>query len=242
MRQRDDNALLQRLSLYGLFNSLIKIESEIEFVMNYTLESYDYTITDDEAIENLYSKYKINNDDELKEWKESNFLNEDSFNLAEFAHYHLKKELVALSLVSGTGESLYLRYKDRLDRVLYRIIRVTEEDFAQHIYYSIDSGEITFGDAARKFSEGPESKTEGFIGPVDLTTPHPEISSRLKTAKPNQLFEPFKADQWFTIIKLEYRFESEFNDQTKKFLGELLLGSKANSIKDKLIKGYKDYT
>ena len=121
-----------------------------------------------------------------------------------------------------------------MDRVLYRIIRLSSEDLAQHIYYSIESTEITFGEAAREYSEGPEAKTEGFVGPVDLTTPHPEISSRLKTATPGQLFEPFKADQWFTIVRLEYRFESEFNDQTKKFLGELLLGSKSNSIKDSL--------
>lgn len=240
MSKGDANAFLPRLSVYGLFDSLVKIESEIEFVLNYDSKSIDYSLSDEEAIGIFCKKYKINNDDELKAWKDKHFLHNNNFNLTEFAHYQLKKDKVAMSLISGTGESLYLRYKDRLDRVLYRVIRLSSEDFAQHIYYSIDSGEITFGEAANKYSEGPESKTEGFIGPVDLTTPHPEISSRLKTATPNQLFEPFKAEEWFTIIRLEYRFESEFNDQTKKFLGQLLLGAKANSIRENLINGYKN--
>ena len=127
-----------------------------------------------------------------------------------------------------------------MDRVLYSLIRVKEENLIFKLYYDIDSGDIEFGDAAAKYSSGPEAKTQGIIGPVDLTTPHPEIAGRLRTASTRQLFSPFKADDWYTIIRLEYRYESEYNDSTRQFLGGLLLGSKANDLTASITKNYID--
>ena len=105
--------------------------------------------------------------------------------------------------------------------------------------YEIESRELEFGDAATH-SCGPESKTQGIIGPVDLTTPHPEVAARLRTASTRQLFTPFKADNWFSIIRLEYRFESEYNEKTKQFLGNLLLNSKTNDLVKTISQKYKE--
>ena len=143
-------------------------------------------------------------------------------------------------ILKNVGESLFLRYKDRLDRVLYSLIRVESEDLAYKLYYEIESRELEFGDAAATHSCGPESKTQGIIGPVDLTTPHPEIAARLRTASTRQLFTPFKADNWFSIIRLEYRFESEYNEKTKQFLGNLLLNSKTNDLVKTISQKYKE--
>ena len=93
------------------------------------------------------------------------------------------------------------------------------------LFYEIESGERSFSQAAKEFGNGPESKTNGIVGPVDLTTPHKEIAARLRTANPGIIFTPFKADEWFVILRLEYRYESEYNEQTKMFLAKLLLNS-----------------
>ena len=106
------------------------------------------------------------------------------------------------------------------------------------LYFAIDNDEIHFGDAAAAYSAGPESKTQGIIGPVDLTTPHPEVAARLRTASPRQLFPPFKAEEWFVIIRLEYRFDSEFDDKTQKFLGSLLLSAKSKDSATSLLDSY----
>ena len=97
---------------------------------------------------------------------------------------------------------------------------------------------VEFGDAAAKHSIGPEAKTQGIVGPVDLTTPHPEIAARLRTGQARQLFEPFQAEQWHAIVRLEYRFDSELNDQTKAFLGSLLLSAKTKDIQKTLHSTY----
>jgi parvulin-like peptidyl-prolyl isomerase len=144
-----------------------------------------------------------------------------------------------LDLLSGSGETLFLRYKDRLDRVLYSLIRVESEDLAYSLFYAIEAGDLGFGQAAAQNSIGPESKTQGIVGPVDLTTPHPEIAARLRTADPGQLFSPFAADQWYAIIRLEYRFDSEYDDQTRRFLGGLLLSAKSQDLAASLRASYQ---
>ena len=120
---------------------------------------------------------------------------------------------------------------------MYSLIRVESEDLAQALYYAIEAGDVEFGDAATK-QHWSEAKTQGIVGPVDLTTPHPEIAARLRTGQARQLFEPFQAEQWHAIVRLEYRFDSELNDQTKAFLGSLLLSAKTKDIQKTLHSTY----
>tara|TARA_B100001093_G_scaffold358158_1_gene342752 strand:+ start:13794 stop:14522 length:729 start_codon:yes stop_codon:yes gene_type:complete len=241
MQEKQINKIFSKLSLFGLFDNLLKAECEMKFVKEYSSKDFNYDKTDKDAINLLRDKFKLNDNEKFDEWLGNNFLKNNDADLLEFANYQLKKEDVVNSLLLGTGESLYLRYKDRLDRVLYRLIRVDNEDLAHHLFYSIESDEIEFGEASEKFSLGPESKTRGYVGPVDLTTPHPEVASRLRVANVGQLFEPFQAENWYTLIRLEYRYESEFDEKTKTFLGGLLLSSKANTLKEELVeKNYKN--
>ena len=129
---------------------------------------------------------KINSEDELIKYKtQMMFSNDDEFH--EYLLYLYKRNAVMKDLLSGTGESLFLRYKDRLDQV-YSLLRVHREK--HEIYYAIESNEIEFGEAAHNHSLGPESETQGLVGPVDLTTPHPEIA--MFGASPRQLFPPLR--------------------------------------------------
>jgi parvulin-like peptidyl-prolyl isomerase len=138
--------------------------------------------------------------------------------------------------IPGSEESLFLRFKDRLDRVLYGLIRVDNEALARDLFFAIEAGELRFGDAARLHSSGPEARTEGIVGPVDLATPHPEISSRLRVASPGELILPFKLEQWHIILRLDYRFEASLDPGTRQFLRDLSLRSQAReAIESELI-------
>jgi hypothetical protein len=109
--------------------------------------------------------------------------------------------------------------------VLYSLLRVNDPGLCQELFYAIEAGEMAFAVAASQYSAGPEAKTQGIVGPVDLTTPHPEIASRLRTAQAGQLLGPFQADEWHTLIRMEYRFDSEYDDSTKQFLEEVCFKS-----------------
>ena len=139
------------------------------------------------------------------------------------------RQALPLDGAPGSEESLFLRFKDQLDRVLYGLIRVDQQALAQDLFFAIEAGELRFGEAARRYSVGPEARTEGIVGPVDLATPHPEISSRLKIAAPGELILPFKLDQWHIILRLDYRFEASLDQATRQFLRDLSLRSQARA-------------
>ena len=229
--------LINKLANYGLLQSLAKQDAEISFVEEFTMKNFSESMNNEVIIDCLKKELKIEDDEKLNLWRKNTLL-KDNVNFLNFARSRYKRSLVIKDLISTNGESLFLKYKDRLDRVLYSLIRVKDEDEANNLYYTIDSKEAEFGDIAEKYSCGPESKTRGIVGPVDFTTPHPEVAARLRTSNPGELLSPFKASDWFAIIRLEYRYESEYDEKTKSFLGSLILGSKSKSISDEIISKY----
>ena len=229
--------LINKLANYGLLQSLAKQDAEISFVEEFTMKNYSESMNNEVIIDCLKKELKIEDDEKLNLWRKNTLL-KDNDNFLNFARSRYKRSLVIKDLISTNGESLFLKYKDRLDRVLYSLIRVKDEDEANNLYYTIDSKEAEFGDIAEKYSCGPESKTRGIVGPVDFTTPHPEVAARLRTCNPGELLSPFKASEWFAIIRLEYRYESEYDEKTKSFLGSLILGSKSKSISDEIVSKY----
>ena len=231
------NSLFKLLAIGNLLEPLSRVQAEVRYVTECKINNSDLVVTDHDAIAGLMKELNIKDRKELALWQKTNLLSNDPENLKEYARFLFKRRCIVNKLIEGNGEALFLRYKDRLDRVLYSFIRVEDQDLAYHLYYQIESGEIDFGEAATKYSDGPESKTQGIIGPCDLTVPHPDISSRLRTATPRQLFKPFLIDKWVAILRLEYRFDSEFNENTKNILGKLILGSKIKPISSEI---YKD--
>lgn len=229
LKQENSQGILRRLALYELIDLLCKKQGEAAYIASHKIENDTTEISDDEAINSLCKNSGSQDIEQFKEWARIHGLNKKE-DLISYAQEKQKQKAVINDLLKGCGESLFLRYKDRLDRVLYSLIRVESSEEAHHLFYSIEANEIEFGDAAAQFSIGPESKTQGIVGPVDLTTPHPEIAARLRTAKPRQLFPPFKADQWHALIRLEYRFDSEYDEKTRQFLGALVLSTKAQDI------------
>ena len=229
--------LINKLANYGLLQSLAKQDAEISFVEEFTMKNYSESMNNEVIIDSLKKELKIEDDEKLDLWRKNTLL-KDNANFLNFARTRYKRSLVIKDLISSNGETLFLKYKDRLDRVLYSLIRVKDEDEANNLYYTIDSKEAEFGDIAEKYSCGPESKTRGIVGPVDFTTPHPEVAARLRTSNPGELLSPFKASDWFAIIRLEYRYESEYDEKTKSFLGSLLLGSKSKGMSDEIISKY----
>ncbi len=231
--------LVNELLMHNLIEGLCRSRAEEEFVSNFELRNNDYSASNNDAISVLKDDFQLNSEEEISNWKISrNLTSENKF--IDFAHYRNKRKLIIEQLMKGQGESLFLRFKDRLDRVLYSILRVENNDKAFDLYYAIEANELDFGEAASIHSLGPENKTQGIIGPVDLTTPHPDIASRLRTAKPRQLFPPFELNNQYAILRLDYRFDSEYNEKAKKFLGTLIFNSQYKSLISKKYKEFLD--
>lgn len=103
----------------------------------------------------------------------------------------------------GTVETEYLRRKSEFDLVTYSLLRVRDADLAAELHQQIREGEATFSDLASRFSEGPEQRSGGSIGPVPLATPHPSLARLLQISQPGQLWPPKQLEDWWIIVRLD---------------------------------------
>jgi len=226
LQQASAKELIALLFRFDLGESFLRQLKERELVFSWAdLSNPD--LIHEEAVRRYCEDNKLNSNEDRLRWCLSHGMGEDDL-ISEAIHSWRRRELRE-QLVTASGETLYLRYKDKLDRVLYSLLRVNDPGLCQELYYAIEAGEISFAEAASRHSSGPEAKTQGIVGPVDLTTPHPEIAGRLRTAQAGHLIGPFQADEWHTLIRMEYRFDSEYDDTTKRFLEEICFKSQIGS-------------
>ncbi len=114
---------------------------------------------------------------------------------------------------SAKAESRFLVQKERLDRMVYSLLRLENQSQALEFYLRIANQESNFSDLAGQHSMGNERNTNGVVGPVPLTQAHPILSEKLRASKPGQLLEPFRIDQWWLIARLE-KFSPATFDET----------------------------
>ena len=83
---------------------------------------------------------------------------------------------------------------------MYSLIRLKDGFLARELYLRIAGNEADFSDLAARYSQGPEAKTKGIIGPIAMNKAHPSLAEKLRTCQPAQLLEPFTIDDWWLIV------------------------------------------
>ncbi len=128
-------------------------------------------------------------------------------------------------------ETRFLERKQSLDLVVYSLIRIKDILKAKEIYLRLIEQEETFGDLAKKFSEGPEHKARGVIcSPLEQT--HPILANHLSRSKPGEVQYPIKIDGTYLIVRLECLDSAKLDEHMREKMREELFN---NWIKDKSI-------
>lgn len=110
------------------------------------------------------------------------------------------------------AETTFLRNKNDLDQVVYSLLRVKDPHLAFELYQRLDTGEADFTELAPRFSEGPERHTRGLVGPKSLTSAHPSLAERLRTAQPGVVQEPIAVQGQSLVVRLEQLLPATFDD------------------------------
>ena len=87
--------------------------------------------------------------------------------------------------------------------VSYSLLRVSEEGLANELYLQLTEENANLKDLINKYSEGPEKKSDGIIGPSPITKSHPILVKQLRSAEQGKLLKPFKIENWWLIVRLE---------------------------------------
>jgi parvulin-like peptidyl-prolyl isomerase len=165
------------------------------------------------AIKEFYTKNQISTPEDI-----TSTLQQFCITIAQLeaiATRELKLEKFKITTWGNKLEQYFLQYKPQLDKVLYSLLRVTDMEVAQELYFRIKAGEESFADCALEYSQGQEAQTGGLLGPVPISQPHQAIAQKLSISQVGQLWPPMKLDNWVVIVRLEKLIPAQLDDAMK---------------------------
>ena len=115
-------------------------------------------------------------------------------------------------------ESIYLKRKESLDRVMYSIMRVETREEAEELHLKLEEKEASFAELASDYALGSEKEFNGMIGPVELRVLDPNLSERLKISKTGQLWPPFEFKNFWVVLRLEKHLPASLDENMRKRL------------------------
>jgi parvulin-like peptidyl-prolyl isomerase len=130
----------------------------------------------------------------------------------------LKLEKFKEATWEGDLNSYFFQRKTQLDKVIYSLITTSEIGIAQEIYFRIQEGEQSFAQLAREYAQGPESQTDGLVGPIDLQSLHPTLVNILAKSQPQQLSPPTQINNVIVIVRLEKILPAQLDRSTRQRL------------------------
>lgn len=134
-------------------------------------------------------------------------------------------------------EAMFLARKSQLDRVTFRMIRVSDLDLANEIYFRIRAEEATIEELSWKYGEGAERFQGGLIKNNRLED-LPSVLGLLMTnliSKDVQI--PRKLGNQFAIFQLRDRDPAVFDES----MADELLMDEFNSWQSKVVELLKDH-
>ncbi|MBP0020122.1 MAG: peptidylprolyl isomerase [Cyanobacteria bacterium SBLK] len=138
--------------------------------------------------------------------------------LARTASRQLKLEKFKEENWGAQVEAEFLSNKEQYDRVLFSIIQSEELEIIQELYFRLQEEEAAFEELAMQYSQGPESHSNGLVGPIELQNLHPKLAQMLRISQPGQISPPFRVDKWVAIARLERYIPTKFNTDLRKRL------------------------
>lgn len=179
----------------------------------------DFSCTPEEeqaAIQQFEAQHQITSPEARQAWLQSHHMTLEQMQAAAIQPVLLEKFKTATW--GPKAEAYFLTRKTQLDQVVYSLIRTQDAGLAQELYFRISEGEQSFAELAREYSQGPEARTSGLLGPVPVSQPHPLIGKLLSVSQPSQLWPPRLLADWYVIIRLEKFMPAQLDDSMRRRL------------------------
>jgi parvulin-like peptidyl-prolyl isomerase len=188
-----------------------------EILIDQAIASIECTEEEESAArEDFYQRHELTTDEARQQWLQRFRMTEAQ--LEHLATRELKVERYKQDTWGPKLESYFLDRKGQLDKVIYSLIRVKDLGLAQEIYFRVLEGEQSFAELARTYSEGPEAQTDGLIGPVELSVPHPNLANMLSLSQPGQLLPPNRIGEWVVVVRLERFVPAQLDEPMRRRL------------------------
>lgn len=184
-----------------------------------------------ECCQDFYKQRQLNTEIARRKWLEEQEITEAQ--LINLATRQLRIEKFKEATWGKNLESYFFQRKSELDQYVYSLIRLRNGATAKELYLRLKEGEQTFAELAKQYSEGPEAKTNGLIGPVQLGLSHPKLAQILRASQVGELVPPSAIEDIWVIVRVEKIIPAQFDEQMQQNLLDELF---ANWLKEQMKK------
>ena len=174
-----------------------------------------------QAVRTHCQKEQLNKEESFESWLNERCISRDELLLQLSLPIKLNK--LAMDSFSGKAEARFLQRKEELDQATYSLLRVKDSGLAHELYLQLEAGEANFQHVASQFSEGPEQRSGGRVGPAPISRAHPQLQQLLRTAPIGVVLEPLAIEQWWVVARPEERLEASFDDAMRLRMASELL-------------------
>lgn len=168
------------------------------------------------ACQELFQAKHLNTEAEQQAWLKSHDITAEQ--LEVLATRRARIEKFKRTMWEKKLPSYFLQRKWELDRVIYSIIRTVDAHIAQELYFRIQEGEQTFAELAQQYSQGPEAKVGGVVGPIEWGKLPPLLVRELRSHQPGKLLPPMILGEWVAIIRIEQHIPAQLDKQMRQRL------------------------
>ena len=170
----------------------------------------------DDGVAQVRMRNQIQTDEQFDAWLAHNDLTRDV--LRSRLERTLKVEQYKHDRWDSQLDGIFLDNKTQYDKAIYSLIRTEDAYAAQELYFRLQDNDKAFGEIASHYSQGPEAKTGGMVGPVPLGNIHPSLIQILSSSKPGQLHPPVRLDKWNVIVRLEQMLPAKLDETMRQTL------------------------
>ncbi|MDJ0589448.1 MAG: peptidylprolyl isomerase [Pleurocapsa sp. MO_226.B13] len=204
--------IIPRLARYQMLPQLIK-----ESIIDEAIETIECTAEEiNAACQIFYQQNQLHTETQRQDWAINQGMNQTD--LEEIATRQLKIEKLKLAKWESVLEGYFLQRKSQLDKISFSIIRTSDRDLAQEIYFRIQDREQTFAELAQQYSEGIEANMGGMVAPVELGSLPPAFARLLQNRQPGELLPPFPMGEHTVVIQIERVMPAKLDSLTRKRL------------------------
>ncbi len=207
IHEKIKNIGIDTLEKSNLLENIVK-----ELIISQLIENIQINEEEsNEILDNFIEKKGLKNENKFKEFLLQNNLSKNILHSKLIRSSKINKFF--LKKFKSAAKQFFIQNKDSYNKVTYSLIRNSNAQLAKELYFQIDGKEANIYDLASKYSEGDEKFSKGVVGPVPISQSHKLIRQKIINSSEGELFEPFKIENWWIVLKLEKIFQTAFSDQ-----------------------------
>lgn len=113
---------------------------------------------------------------------------------------------------------IFLQRRSEFDTVVLSLVRFSDPDLAQELYFQLLEGELGFTEMVEVHARGADQLNRGLLGPVRLKNLHPLLACAAERYTEGMLVPPLDIEGQVHLIRVESLQKAQLDDSLRREL------------------------